>query len=342
MKVSVVIPCYRSRATLPDLVRRLHESLPAVVEAFEVILVVDGSPDDTYAVARRLERQHTETMRTVLLRRNYGQHNALLAGIMRARHEVIITMDDDLQHRPEEVGALVDALADPLVDLAYGVPIEEEHGITRSFASRIVKTGLAASGVPNAKDVSALRAFRTDLRDGFAHVADPFASLDVLLSWTTNAVRRVTVRMDNRASGRSNYSLRGLIRHAMNMVTGYGTAPLKLVTWMGLATSVLGFALLVSVLARFWMGAVEVAGFTTLASMLAILSGALMLSIGILGEYIGRLHFRSMQKPTFLVKEDSHPDSVWPAGTGVVPPGRSTLTPDEVAAALEEYYRSQT
>ncbi|GAA6527570.1 glycosyltransferase [Intrasporangium sp. DVR] len=342
MKVSVVIPCYRSRATLPDLVRRLHESLPAVVEAFEVILVVDGSPDDTYAVARRLERQHTETMRTVLLRRNYGQHNALLAGIMRARHEVIITMDDDLQHRPEEVGALVDALADPLVDLAYGVPIEEEHGITRSFASRIVKTGLAASGVPNAKDVSALRAFRTDLRDGFAHVADPFASLDVLLSWTTNAVRRVTVRMDNRASGRSNYSLRGLIRHAMNMVTGYGTAPLKLVTWMGLATSVLGFALLVSVLARFWMGAVEVAGFTTLASMLAILSGALMLSIGILGEYIGRLHFRSMQKPTFLVKEDSHPDSVWQAGTGVVPPGRSTLTPDEVAAALEEYYRSQT
>lgn len=342
MKISVVIPCYRSRESLPELVRRLHDSLPEVSEAFELILVVDGSPDDTYAVARSLERTHPGTMRTVLLRRNYGQHNALLAGIMRARHEVTVTMDDDLQHRPEQVGVLVDALRDPLVDLAYGVAIDEEHGLARSVASRIVKAGLAASGVQNAKDVSAFRAFRTDLREGFAHVADPFASLDVLLSWTTNAVGRVPVHMDDRASGRSNYSLAGLTRHAMNMVTGYGTAPLRFVTWMGLACSLLGFALLVSVLARFWLGAIEVAGFTTLASMLAILSGALMLSIGILGEYIGRLHFRSMQKPTFLVKEDSHRDSVRAGVPGVeLPPVEQGVGPDEVAEALEEWYRPQ-
>ena len=343
VKISVVVPCYRSRATLPELVRRLHESLPVIADAFEIILVVDGSPDDTYAVARGLERANPDTMRTVLLRRNYGQHNALLAGIMRAKHPVTVTMDDDLQHRPEEVGTLVSALDDPLVDLAYGVPFEEEHGFTRSFASRIVKAGLAASGVPNAKDVSAFRAFRTDLREGFEHVADPFASLDVLLSWTTNSVRRVTVQMDERETGSSNYSLRGLARHAMNMVTGYGTAPLKLVTWMGLLTSVLGFALLVSVLVRYWIGAVEVAGFTTLASMLAILSGALMLSIGILGEYIGRLHFRSMQKPTFLVKEDSHRSSTWGEVKAIeLHPARPDVGPDEVAEALEERYRRQS
>lgn len=343
VEISVVVPCYRSRATLAELVGRLHASLPAVVDAFELILVVDGSPDDTYPVARALERQHPETMRTVLLRRNYGQHNALLAGIMRARYAVTVTMDDDLQHPPEEVGVLVGALEDPLVDLAYGVPIEEEHGLSRSFASRIVKTALAASGVPNAKDVSAFRAFRTDLRNGFAHIADPFASLDVLLSWTTTAVRRVSVQMDSRSSGRSNYSVAALTRHAMNMVTGYGTAPLKLVTWMGLLCSLLGFVLLVSVLARYWLGDIEVAGFTTLASMLAILSGAVMLSVGILGEYIGRLHFRSMQRPTFLVKEDSHGVSP-PAGIpgAQLPAARLGESPDEVADALAERYRSQS
>jgi undecaprenyl-phosphate 4-deoxy-4-formamido-L-arabinose transferase len=341
VKVSVVVPCYRSRSTLAELVERLHTALPEAVEAFEVILVVDGSPDDTYAVARSLERQHEGTMRTVLLRRNYGQHNALLAGIMRAQYEVTVTMDDDLQHRPEEIASLIDTLRDPLVDLVYGVAEEEEHGFMRSMSSRVVKTALAASGVPNAKDVSAFRAFRTDLREGFGHVADPFASLDVLLSWSTNSVVRLGLPMDRRAHGRSNYSLASLTRHAMNMVTGYGTAPLKLVTWLGVACSLLGFGLFVSVIVRFWTGGIEVAGFTTLASMLAILSGALMLSIGILGEYIGRLHFRSMQRPTFLVKEDSHANAV-PAGLpGVQLPGVSDgLEPDEIAEALEKRYRA--
>ena len=316
MNVSVVIPCYGSCATLPSLVERLHASLPPIAEAFEVILVIDGSPDETYAVARGLGREHHETVRTVLLRRNYGQHNALLAGVMRARYEVAVTMDDDLQHRPETVGALIEALSDPRIDLVYGVAEQEEHGFTRSMASRAVKASLAASGVPNAKEVSSFRAFRTELRSGFAHVADAHASLDVLLSWTTTSVQRVLVPMDHRSDGRSNYSFASLSRHAMNMITGYGTAPLKLVSWMGLICSILGFGLFVSVLVRYWTGGIEVAGFTTLASMLAILSGALMLSIGILGEYIGRLHFRSMQRPTFLVKEDSHEDGLragWPS-----------------------------
>jgi undecaprenyl-phosphate 4-deoxy-4-formamido-L-arabinose transferase len=239
-------------------------------------------------------------------------------------------MDDDLQHRPEEIAALVAPLADPLADLVYGVAVEEEHGLLRSSASRLVKGALAIAGVPNARSVSAFRAFRTNLREGFEHVADPFVSLDVVLSWTTTAVRRVDVQMDRRTVGSSSYTLRALMRHAFNMVTGYGTVPLKLVTWLGIACSVFGFGLLLFVLVSFVRGEVQVAGFTTLASMIALFSGAMMLSIGILGEYLGRLHFRSMQRPTFLVRVDSHDEAV-PAGapSQVEDPG-----PDEVAAAL--------
>lgn len=336
MKVSVVVPCYRSRLTLPELVRRLHEVLGAgaqgLVEDYEILLVVDGSPDETYAVARGLERASAR-VRALLLRRNYGQHNALLAGIVRARHEIVVTMDDDLQHRPEELPRLLEPLRDPLVDLVYGVPVEEEHGFWRSFASRLVKRGLAAADVENAQDVSAFRAFRTDLREGFRHVADAFASLDVLLSWTTASVRRAPVRMDERTVGTSSYDLRRLVRHTLNMVTGYGTLPLRLVTWLGLSCGLLGLGLLVSVLYRFATGSTTVAGFTTLASMIALFSSAQMLSIGILGEYVGRLHFRSMQRPTYLVRVDGDP-----AGAAPGVPAALREAPDDVAEALRHRY----
>lgn len=334
--VSVVIPCYRSRSTLPTLVQRIHASLGGCVDDYEVILVVDGSPDDTYAMARDLEREDPEHVRAVLLRRNYGQHNALLAGVVRARHGVVVTMDDDLQHRPEEIGKLLAPLSDPLVDLVYGVPVTEEHGFWRSLASRAVKRGLAAAQVENARHVSAFRAFRTDLRDGFAHVADAFASLDVLLSWTTTGVRRADVEMDVRTEGESAYNLPKLLRHTFNMVTGYGTLPLRVVSWLGMACGFLGLVLLGVVLWKFLSGETTVAGYTTLASMIALFSGAQMLSIGVLGEYIGRLHFRSMQRPTYLVRVDGRADGPR-AGLGFnLPAAAEHEAPDEVAKAVAQ------
>lgn len=302
--LSVVIPCYGSESTLRALVTALLPALGSLATAFEVILVVDGSPDDTFEIARSLQAEHPGTVRTILLRRNYGQHNALLAGLSRARFGITITMDDDLQHRPDQIGALLAPLRDPGVDLVYGVPTIEEHGTLRSFASRAVKSALALSGVPNAKDVSAFRAFRTDLRDGFAHVTDPFVSIDVVLSWTTASVVRVPVVMDERAAGRSGYTLGKLLAHAANMATGYSVLPLRLVTWLGFFVSAFGGVALVTVLVRYWSGQIEVAGFTTLVAMLGLLCGVIMLSLGILGEYLGRLHVRSMQRPTYVVRSE--------------------------------------
>lgn len=304
-EISVVIPCYCSAQTLPLLVPRVHEALSGVAN-YEVILVVDGSPDDTYRVAEALHQASPEHVRTVLLRRNYGQHNALLAGILRASYSIVVTMDDDLQHRPEQILRLVAPLLESdAVDLVYGVAEEEEHGLMRSAASRVVKAGLALSGVPSVRDVSAYRAFRAELREGFSHVADPYFSLDVVLSWATVSTVRVSCPMDERRIGSSAYTLRSLVRHSFNMITGYGTMPLKLVTWLGVFTSLLGFGLFIFMIAKYLWGEILVAGFTTLACMLAILSGAMMMSIGIIGEYLGRLHFRSMNKPTFLVRRDS-------------------------------------
>lgn len=298
--VSVVIPCYRSRKTLGPLLEELIAVLPEVTDRFEVILVVDGSPDDTYAIVRRWERQHPETVRGVLLRRNYGQHNALFAGIQRARYGVVVTMDDDQQHRPDTIGSLLAPLTDPLVDLVYGTAEVEEHGVLRSLASRGVKRALSVAGVPDASKTSAFRAFRTELREGM--VSDPVVNVDVMLSWSTTAIHSVEVPMRLREEGDSSYTWRSLTRHAMNMITGYSTVPLRLVSVLGLLCAAFGLVLVVVVLIGYLIGSTTVAGFTTIVAAIALFSGAQMLCLGVLGEYLGRLHSRSQGQPGYLVR----------------------------------------
>jgi len=300
--VSVVVPCYKSRETLQVLVERIHGALDPLGIDYEVVLVVDGSPDDTWEITRRLATH--ERVRGLNLMRNYGQHNAILAGILNAENDLIVTMDDDLQHPPEAIPQLIRALTDDL-DLVYGVAKLEEHGFWRSLASKSVKSAMAITlGVEHARKISAFRVFRSELKMPFMEVRDAFVSLDVILSWVTTRIASIEIDMDRRTESESNYNVRSLFSHALNMVTGYSTTPLKLVTMLGFATALVGFGLLVVVLVLFFTGQTEVAGFTTIASMVALFAGAQMTAIGILGEYLGRLHFRSMHRPTFVIRDE--------------------------------------
>lgn len=308
--VSIIVPCYRSAKMLPELVSRIDASMKALqkaqrVDTYEIFLVVDGGPDNTDEVALDLERSEP-CVTALILRRNFGQHNALVAGVRAARQEIIVTIDDDLQHPPEEIHLLLAKLEEPQTDLVYAVPLIEEHGFFRSFASRLVKRSLSLAGVANAESVGAFRAFRTDLREGFANATDSQINLDVVLSWTTSQVRSVTVSMNRRSEGRSSYSIRRLIAHTLNMVTGYGVVPLRIATWLGFFCAALGLALLIYVIVRFAVGETTVQGFTTLAALVSMFAGAQMLTIGIIGEYLGRQHFRSMNRPMYLIRSHEH------------------------------------
>lgn len=300
--LSVVIPCYKSAPTLPELARRLVEELGATSAPFEVVLVVDGSPDNTWDVARGLANQHPQVT-AIRLSRNYGQHNALLAGIRSARFDTLVTMDDDLQHPPEQIPALMAALTDD-VDLVYGVPVVEEHGVFRSLASRSVKRLMTLGlGIADAQNISAFRIFRTRLRDAFHGLDGPHASIDVALSWATARTTSTTVHMDKRTEGESNYSFRLLVRHALNTMLGYSTLPLRLVGYLGLFCGALGVILLAVVLWQFFSGTTTVQGFTTVASMVAIFSGAQMIALGIVGEYIARIHSENLGRPTYVISD---------------------------------------
>jgi hypothetical protein len=156
--------------------------------------------------------------------------------------------------------------------------------------------------------------FRTRLRDGFVELSGPHASIDVALSWATTRIGSVPVEMDARAEGRSNYSFRLLLRHAANMLLGYSTAPLRLVGYLGLLCAGLGTVLLGVVLWQYFSGSTTVQGFTTIASMVAVFSGAQMLAIGVLGEYLGRVHINSVGHPTYVVSERSWDSERAPGG----------------------------
>ncbi len=152
--ISIVIPVYNSEGSLPELISRLGRLLPQVSTRYEVILVNDGSRDRSWEVVCRLAREH-DWVRGINLMRNYGQHNALLCGIRAARHDIIVTMDDDLQHPPEEIPKLLDKLAEGF-DVVYGTPQREQHGFWRDLASQVTKLALQSTmGAETARNQSA-------------------------------------------------------------------------------------------------------------------------------------------------------------------------------------------
>jgi len=234
--------------------------------------------------------------------RNYGQHNALLAGIREAQYPVIITMDDDLQNPPEEIPLLLAKLHEGY-DVVYGTPAREQHGLSRDLASRVTKLALqSAMGAETARKVSAFRVFRTRVREAFANYQGPFVSIDVLLTWGTTRFAAVSVRHDPRRIGKSNYTFRKLVTHALNMMTGFSVLPLQLASLMGFGFALFGLLMLVYVLGRYLIQGGSVPGFPFLASTIAIFSGVQLLALGIIGEYLARMHFRMMERPTYVIR----------------------------------------
>jgi undecaprenyl-phosphate 4-deoxy-4-formamido-L-arabinose transferase len=300
--LSVVVPVYNSEATLGDLLARLGPVLAALTPRHEVILVNDGSRDESWRVIQRLREQYP-FVAGIDMMRNYGQHNALLCGIRSARFDKLVTLDDDLQNPPEEIPKLLSKLEEEGLDVVYGKPQAMQHGLWRNLASKITKAVLQkAMGAQTAANISAFRIFRTALREAFATYRSPFVSIDVLLTWGTTKFTAIEVKHEARAVGASNYTLRKLLVHALNMVTGFSTWPLQLASMTGFVFTLIGLGLLLFVVVTRIVRGQAAPGFAFLASVIAIFSGAQLFALGIIGEYLARLHFRTMERPTYTVR----------------------------------------
>jgi undecaprenyl-phosphate 4-deoxy-4-formamido-L-arabinose transferase len=301
MNISVVIPVYRGEKLIKPLVERLAKALPKFSKKYEVLLVNDGSPDNSWGVIQKLSRKY-KWVRGIRLMRNYGQHNATLCGVRAAQYEVTVTLDQDLQHPPEEIPALLAQLE--TYDVVYGAPKKLPQGWLRNVVTANTKNILArVMGVPSVKNISAFRAFRTDLRSAFANFQSPALIIDVLLSWGTSKFTSVEVGIE-KPEERSNYGFSGLVKAALLILTGYSTAPLRLASVIGFVMTLFGLGVFLYVFyIYFALGSLP--GFPFLASIIALFSGAQLFALGIFGEYLARMFDRSMDRPTYIVQETS-------------------------------------
>lgn len=305
---SVVVPVYNSADTLGELCMRISGVFEEIKANYEIIMVDDGSSDDSWQKMKELQQNNSQ-IEIIQLNRNFGQHNALLCGIRLAWYEIIVTLDDDLQHPPEEIPKLLKKL-DEGFDVVYGIPLERQHGFLRNLASSITKIALQGSmGVEIARNVVAFRVFRTQMRDAFACYHGPFVSIDVLLTWATKRFGTISVQHKTRRFGRSNYTFYKLVTHALNMMTGFSTFPLQLASVIGFSFTIFGFCILVYVLVRFLLQGTPVPGFPFLASIVSLFSGVQLFTLGIIGEYLARMHFRIMDKPPYVIREIVNKDS---------------------------------
>ena len=300
--ISVIIPVYNSEASLSELCGRLNTVLAEITDKYEIILVNDDSQDSSGDVISQLSKKN-ERINGIHLMKNYGQHNALLCGIRDAKYELVVTLDDDLQNPPEEIPKMLDKLGQGY-DVVYGLPEKEQHGLFRDLASKISKITLkTVMGAESASHVSTFRIFYTQLREAFKHYSGSFVSIDVLLTWGTDRFASTPVKHNPRERGKSNYTLRKLIVHALNMITGFSILPLKIASMIGFVFAFFGFCILVFVIVQYFLIGTPVQGFPFLASIVAIFSGVQLLAIGIIGEYLARMYFRSMEKPVYAIRK---------------------------------------
>lgn len=300
--ISVVVPVYNSEGILPLLVVRLQPVLEGLSAEYEVIFVNDGSKDGSWAAIEQLATNYP-WVRGINLMRNYGQHNALLCGIRAARYEALVTMDDDLQNPPEEIPKLLAKFQEGY-DVVYGTAPSGRQGAWRQLASRITRFVLRrAMQVQAADQVSAFRIIRSRICRAFAAYQSPFVSIDVLLSWGSSRFGSVPVTQAVRRIGVSNYTFSKLVTHAVTMVTGFSTWPLRVASLTGFTFTALGVLSMLFVLARYLVDGGSVPGFPFLACAIAIFSGAQLFALGIIGEYLARMHHRMMERPVYVVAE---------------------------------------
>ncbi len=300
--LSVIIPVYRSAGTLRELITRLVAVCDATQRTYEIVCVNDGSPDDSWDTLNALATElPPQRLIAIDLMRNFGQHNALMCGVRHSSGRLIVTMDDDLQNPPEEIPKLLQAIEESNADLIYGRYLSKQHKPWRNLGSVVVNV-FYRFVFNNQITITSFRVFRRELGKSIDSYNLNFTFIDGLLAWNTQRIASVPVEHHSRGAGRSNYSLARLITLAMNLLTNFSLFPLQLVSALGLFTSLGGILTGFYYLVIYFLGHIAVPGYASLIIAVLVLGGIQMLSIGIVGEYLGRLHLNVNHKPQYTIR----------------------------------------
>jgi undecaprenyl-phosphate 4-deoxy-4-formamido-L-arabinose transferase len=320
-ELSLVIPLYRSSGSIDALIQRLEDlALPC---AWELVMVDDGSPDDTVERARR--RLRGSPLRVLLIRhaRNYGEHQAVLTGYRHCRGRWVINLDDDLQNPPEEALRLWRKAAEEELDVVYGNHLEKRHAPWRNLGSRFAnRTANWLLDLPDRLYLSSFRCVAGPIARQVAQYSGPYPYIDGLLSQYTQRIGTLTVHHDPRLDGESNYNMRRLVRLWLTIFTSFSIMPLRLASLLGVALAVTGLLSILILLAQALVHGLEVAGWLSIISAILIFGGLQCLLIGVLGEYLGRIFLTVSGKPQSFARS-IEAVGTWP----VEPPANAVSDP---------------
>jgi undecaprenyl-phosphate 4-deoxy-4-formamido-L-arabinose transferase len=301
-EVSVVIPVFNEAATLADLHQRLARTLKDLGRPSEIIFVDDGSTDRSAEVLRALHAQDA-AVRVLRFNRNYGQHAAVFAGMERARGDVIVTLDADLQNPPEEIPVLLRRL-DEGFDIVGGARVHRQDPLPRRLASRLVnRVTSTIVGVRMTDYGCMLRAYRRSVVEQIVACQEISPFIPALGNTFASAVAEVPVDHAPRRDGRSRYGLLRLLRLNMDLMTGFSLLPIQAVSFAGVLVAALGLAFALFLGVRRLLVGPEVEGLFTLFAILFFFVGLQILALGLIGEYVGRIYQEVRRRPRYVVIE---------------------------------------
>ncbi|HSF31005.1 MAG TPA: glycosyltransferase [Candidatus Tectomicrobia bacterium] len=299
--LSVIVPILNEVATLEELAERLICTLHRLGKSYEVIFIDDGSTDDSAKLLKRLYELYP-TVKVIRLNRNYGQHMAILAGLDRARGEIVVTLDGDLQNPPEEIPRLLEKIQEGY-DVVCGQRTSRQDPLRRKVLSYLVgKLASRLVGVPMRDYGSMLRAYRRPVIDQLLRCRDRSMYIPALANALAASVTEIPVDHQRRAAGNSRYNFFGLLRLTADLVTGFSLWPIRIIGLVGTLLALLGMGVGLYTALLGLRGSPQTL-VSVLTALLLFVAGLQLLALGLIGEYVGRTYMEVQQRPRYGIQE---------------------------------------
>ncbi|MEO6883138.1 MAG: glycosyltransferase family 2 protein [Bacteroidia bacterium] len=300
--ISVIIPVFNSERNLQELFQRIDAAFSKLENSYQLILIDDGSSDKSWLEIDKLKRENPSKIIGIKLAKNFGQHNAILCGFHFCKGDLVLTMDDDLQHPPEEIEKLIFRQEQTNADVIYGIPINKKHAAWRNVGSNLMKKTSEYS----TKKISGGSAFRlinrtiTDEIKNNQHTN--FLFLDTIINWYTSHIELVDVDHHHRKAGKSGYTFFKLIQMYLNITINYTATPLKLMTYGGLFFSIITFIFGVHFIAKKILHHAPL-GYTSIIVSVLFGTSLILFCLGIIGQYLYKLYQLQNKKPPYAIQK---------------------------------------
>jgi polyisoprenyl-phosphate glycosyltransferase len=300
VEYSVVVPVFNSEVSLEELFSRLTAVMDETGKVFELIFVDDGSQDRSWDVIKKIKEEHADNFTAIRLAKNFGQHSATFCGFNFAKGNYVITLDDDLQCPPEEIPQLIKTMAESDAELVYGIYKKKKHSFVRNIGSKSFKN--AAGLLGSSTEGSSFRLISKNIIQKIIVHHQNFVFIDEILHWYTDYINYVYVEHHKRKYKRSGYSHLKIWSMFANIMYYYSTAPLKLMVYGGLISSIIFFIFSIYFILRKILLNVPL-GYTSLIVAILFSTSLILLSLGVIGEYLSRIYMVQNKKPLYSVKK---------------------------------------